>query len=128
MGKYIIIDGVEYPIAITSLQRKADILDKTANRTEDGDLHREVIGTFYNYSLKIYQNDPLVYEMLWDVLTAPVPFHLVELPHDHIAFEAYFSSVQDEVEYIRTEDGYVKYKALSCNCTSKKPRRMAGES
>lgn len=127
MSNYIIIDRVEYPIAITQLQRKADILDKTANRTEDGDLHREVIGTFYNYSLKIYQNDPIIYEMLWDVLTKPVPFHLVELPHDHIQFEAYFSSVQDEITYIQKDGEFVKYKGLSCNCISKRPRRMAGE-
>jgi hypothetical protein len=41
-SKYIIIDGQEYPVAVTKLQRKGDILDLTANRTEDGVLHREV--------------------------------------------------------------------------------------
>ena len=43
MGKYLVVDGVEYKVGVLSMKRKGDILDKTANRTEDGDLHREVI-------------------------------------------------------------------------------------
>ena len=68
-SKYIIIDNVEYKVPIVELQRKGDILDLTANRTEDGVLHREVIGTYYNYTLTLgVVNDPDLYEELWDVL------------------------------------------------------------
>ena len=123
MSKYIIIDGVEYQVAITSLKRKADVLDKTANRTEDGDLHREVIGTYYNYSLEIgIENDLDLYNRLFDVLSAPVAFHTVELPHDHISFQGYFGSVQDEIDIIY-KDGTVRYKELSCNLVARLPRR-----
>lgn len=123
MSKYIIIDGTEYAVAVTKLQRKADILDKTANRTEDGDLHREVIGTYYNYSLEIgTENDLDLYNRLFDVLSAPVAFHTVELPHDHIAFQGYFGSVQDEIDIIY-QDGSVRYKSLTCNLVSRLPRR-----
>ena len=51
-SKYIQIDGQEYKVPLISpMDRKGDILDLTANRTEDGVLHREVIGTYYNYTL-----------------------------------------------------------------------------
>lgn len=125
MGKYIIIDGIEFPVAIVELKRKGDILDRVANRSEDGVLHREVIGTFYNYSLKIgITNDLVLYNKLFDKLTEPVASHMIELPHDHVVFEGYFGSVQDEIDRIY-DDGSVRYKGLSCNLVGTRPRRNA---
>ena len=123
MSRYIIIDGVEYPVAITELKRSAAILDKYANRTEDGILHREVIGTYYNYALKIYcrPQDMDTYNTLFNVLSAPVASHMVELPNDHEVFEGYFSSIEDNVKLI-TSSGTV-YTGLTCRLTSMKPRR-----
>ena len=125
MSKYIIIDGTEYPVRITELKRKADILDKYAERSEDGNLHREVIGTYYNYTLKIgvKAGERNLYNTLFDVLSAPVPSHDIELPHDHIQFEAYFSSIQDGIRYV-DDDGY-DTDGLSCKLTCMKPRRTA---
>lgn len=121
---YIKIDGTTYRVAITSLKRKADILDKYAERTEDGILHREVIGTYHNYTLTIgVMNDLDLYNALFDVLSEPVESHIVELPHDHVAFEGYFSSVQDEIDRI-TEYG-ARYKGLNCNLVAISPRRTA---
>lgn len=122
MSEFLIIDGITYRVPIIELKRKADILDKYAYRSEDGILHREVIGTYYNYSLKIGTiNDPVLYNTLFEVLSAPVDYHTVELPNDHVAFKGYFSSVSDEVSRVRP-DG-TKYKELSCNLTARAPRR-----
>lgn len=123
-SKYIIIDNKTYQVPIVELQRKGDILDLTANRTEDGVLHREVIGTYYNYTLKIgIVNDPELYEELWNVLTAPVASHMIELPHDHVQFEGYFGSCQDNITMV-TEDGY-KAKGLSFNLVATRAARTA---
>ena len=123
-SKNIIIDGVEYKVPIVDLQRKGDILDLTANRTEDGVLHREVIGTFYNYTLTIgVVNDQDLYNELWWVLTTPVASHMVELPHDHIRFEGYFGSCKDNIQLI-TEDGF-RAKGLSFNLVATRPARNA---
>lgn len=124
MAKYIKIDGKVYKVAIVELKRKADILDKSAYRSEDGELHREVIGTYHNYTLKIGTvNNEELYNELFDVLSAPVASHLVEFPHDHYSYRAYFSSVQDEITLV-TDTGF-KARGLSCNCTAMKPRRRA---
>lgn len=124
VNRQIMIDGIPYDVAITSFKRKADILDKSANRSEDGELHREVIGTFYNYTLAIgvINNDKL-YNTLFEVLSEPVAYHEVVLPHDNISFKGYFSSVQDEVVRL-TEDG-AKFKGLTCNLIAKSPRKRA---
>lgn len=124
VDRRIIIDGVEYDVAITSLKRKADILDKSAYRSEDGELHREVIGTYYNYTLAIgVHNNDTLYNTLFEVLSEPVAYHQVILPHDNISFKGYFSSVQDEVVRL-TKDG-AKFKGLTCNLIAKSPRKRA---
>lgn len=123
-SKNIIIDGVEYKVPIVDLQRKGDILDLTANRTEDGVLHREVIGTFYNYTLTIgVVNDQDLYNELWWVLTAPVASHMIELPHDHVSFEGYFGSCKDNIQLV-TDDGF-RAKGLSFNLVATRPARNA---
>ena len=47
----IVIDSTTYNIPVLSIKRKAEVLDKYAERTEDGVLHREIIGVYFNYEL-----------------------------------------------------------------------------
>lgn len=121
--KYIIIDGNSYPVRITELKRTANILDKYAERSEDGELHREVIGTFYNYQLKIgvKRGQRNLYNQLFDVLSEPVDSHEVSLPHDGVSFRGYFSSVEDNIRLV--DNNGFDTDGLSCKLTAMKPRR-----
>lgn len=122
MSKYLIIDGVEYKVHIAEIKRRADILDKFAYRSEDGNLHREVIGTYHNYDLQIgTEHNKALYNRLFDVLSEPTAYHEVSLPHDGVTYKAYCSSVQDVV--LRVEDDGTLYKGLSCKFTAIEPRR-----
>ena len=124
-SKWLQIDGVEYKVPIVSLKRKGDILDLTANRTEDGVLHREVIGTYYNYTLTIgVVNDQELYDNLWWVLTTPVASHQIQMPNQPEPFEGYFGSCQDDIVLI-TDDGQ-KAKGLSFNIVATRASRTAG--
>ena len=125
-SKWLQIDGVEYKVPIVQLDRKGDILDLTANRTEDGVLHRDVIGTFYNYTLTIgVVHDQTLYDTLWWTLTAPVASHQIQLPNQPEAFEGYFGSCKDNIVLI-TDDGQ-KAKGLSFNLVATRPSRPANE-
>ena len=126
-SKKLIIDGREFNVPIIQLKRKADILDLEATRTSDGVLHRQVIGTYYNYTLNIGQcRNPQEYTDLWWVLSEPVASHRISLPHDCIEFDGYFGSVQDEVFYIYDDNGRrYKAKGLSCNIVAMRPSRTA---
>lgn len=123
MAKVIVIDNKAYAVRITELKRTADILDKYAERDEKGELHREVIGTYYNYQLKIgvKMGERELYNELFDVLSAPVDCHDVELPHDHVKFKGYFSSISDNIKLV-DDDGF-DCNGLSCKLTAMKPRR-----
>ena len=125
MAQFMIIDGEEYKVAIASLKRKGDLLDKYAYRSEDGELHREVIGTYYNYTLAVgIVNDLDLYNHLWDVLTEPTAWHDIVLPHDNVSFRGYFGSVQDEIDRIDYgKSGKTRYKGLTCNLVAVSPAR-----
>ena len=118
------IDGESYNVPVMSLTRKADFLDKYANRTESGDLQRELIGVYFNYQLQFGNTfDTDEYARLWVKLTEPVEFHTVTVPDEagDYTFTAYFSNVGDEVHYVTAEANY--FKNLTVNFIAKSPAR-----
>ena len=97
----LVIDGTTYNLPLKMVRRKAELLFKYANRTVDGVLHSEPIGTFYNYSVEVGRslNDEADYADLWVVLTEPVSSHEITLPDESgtLTFDCYFANIKDEV-------------------------------
>lgn len=94
------IDGTAYNVPVLKLARKAEFLDKFAQRTEDGGLERELIGVYFNYQLELGGTlDVAAYAALWDKLTEPVEFHTLRLPAESgwLTFTAYVAGVADEL-------------------------------
>ena len=119
----IAIDGISYQVPLVSLVRKAEFLDKYASRTEDGVLHRELIGVYYNYELKLGRAAQKEYSRLWDVLTAPQEFHTVRVPAcgADYTFQAYFSGVRDEL--LREYQGDYYWTGLTVNFIARSPAK-----
>lgn len=123
----ISIDGQRFDVPFISIKRNADFLDKYAERTEDGDLQRELIGVYINYTMSFGTiNDDATYKALWDKVTEPVEFHDFTLPTTGGAysFRGYVSGVSDEMEQILSDT--VKFTGLQCKFTAKKPARIPG--
>lgn len=120
------IDDTYFDIPLVSIKRTADFLDKYAERTEDGDLKRELIGVYFNYQMSFGTiDDDTIYEALWSKLTEPVEFHDFDLPTvgGRYAFRGYISGVSDEIEKVLSDTA--KFKGLQCKFTAKAPARTA---
>lgn len=120
----LIIDGERFAVDVEKLTRKADFLDKYAERTEDGDLKRELIGVYFNYTLQLFKDScPSEYARLWDKLTEPVEFHQVTVPGSDgdFTFTAYFSGVSDKLLLQRKARNY--WTDLTVTFTAKAPAR-----
>jgi len=121
----ITIDGTTYDIPILSIKRKAEFLDKYAERTEDGVLHRELIGVYFNYELQFGRTTNVAeYALLWDKLTEVEEFHTVQVPDfdgngNQYQFEAYFSNVSDELR--RETATKTFWKNLTVNFIAQSP-------
>jgi len=122
----IIIDGESFDVPVVSMKRRADFLDKFAERTENGVLNRELIGVYFNYQLEFGKAPTIaIYADLWEKLTEPEEFHTVTVPDvdgADFTFTAYFSNVKDEIQRVRN-DGTTHFKGLTVNFTAQSPAR-----
>jgi len=120
----IIIDDVEYDVPIISMRRTAAVLDKYAERTADGILHREIIGVYYNYYLEFGTiTDMQKYAAVWYKLTAPQEFHTIKLEDEEgmYEFKAYIAGVKDEFVNVKGTRRYIK--KLTANFIAQEPAR-----
>jgi hypothetical protein len=122
----ITIDGVTYQVPVKSLKRSADFLDKSAFRTQNGVLHRELIGVYFNYQLQfgrvITSAGITEYAALWNKLTEAVPFHTVVVPKvetGNYTFTAYFANVGDEL--LAVKDTVNFWQNLTVNFIAQSP-------
>lgn len=118
----LIIDGVTYDIPVVSITRRAEFLDRYAERTADGVLHRSLIGVYFNYQLKLGQTtDTAAYAALWAKLTEAEEFHTVTVPDESgdYTFTAYFSNVGDELRKVKGATNY--WKNLTVNFIARSP-------
>ena len=123
----LIIDGVSYNVPVIGIKRTADFLDKYANRTEDGTLHRELIGVYFNYKLELGATvDTEEYAKLWSKLTEPAEYHEVTVPDEagDYTFTAYFSGVGDSLRKKTAEKNY--WKGLTVNFIARAAARKGG--
>lgn len=120
----IVIDGDSYDIPIRSIKGQADMLDKYAERTNDGVLHRELIGVYDNYEIEFasaYANTT-VYSNLWFKLTEPTPWHTVIFPtiFGDREIEGYFANTSHEVS--KQKNGVTYWKGLTTSFVSRGKR------
>ena len=131
MAQEIFKIGGSYPdVAIVSLQRNATILDgPAAGRLKNGDMVRDVIGTFYNYALDILpKNENLsAYDDLYETITAPVKSYPVQLPfgQGQLEFDAYIANADDELRLMT--DSKNIWDGLAFTVVAMEPQRYYGE-
>lgn len=120
----IVIDGTSYNVPIIDVSETCDFLDKYAERTLDGVLHRELIGTFHNQQIRFGTPDDMTqYALLWAKLTEATEFHTVTVPDSDgvdFTFTAYFSNVTRQLRKWKT--GQTKWREMTVNFIAQGPK------
>lgn len=120
----VIIDGIRYDVPVQDVTRNADVLDKYANRTENGDLKRKGIGVYFNYEITFGDTlETAKYKALYNKLTEAEEFHTVTLPSSDgdFTFKAYITKVSDKM--IAQYNGKNYFGSLKASFTAKAPAR-----
>ena len=120
------IDGRAYNVMVTELKRTFAVTDTDkAGRAITGEMIRDIIGTFYNYSLSIETKglSPAEYDELYELLSAPADFHTVSFPYgqSYLEFEAYVANGEDVLT--RMEQRQNRWGGLSVNFVARAPQR-----
>lgn len=96
------IDGRDFSCIVTALKRNFSIADgENAGRTLDGVMHRDLIGTYYNYSITIKADrlSQSKYNELYQIITAPVESHSMRVAYGNttLSFLAYITQGSDDL-------------------------------
>lgn len=121
------IDGVSFPtIHVISLKRKFAIADgPLSGRNLHGEMIRDVIGTYYNYSLQLACDTMSreEYDNFYDLISDPVESRSIVVPYGQatLTFDAYITSGEDELT-LMTENGNF-WKGITCDFVAMKPKK-----
>lgn len=121
------IDNKTFPtIKVTSLKRSFQIVDgENAGRSNRGTMIRDVIGTYYNYTIELLclNKSQKEYTELYEILSKPVDSHTIKVPYNQetIEFKAYITSGDDELKHM-SENGNI-WHGLTVNFIAMKPYR-----
>lgn len=123
------IDGKYFNVFISEdgIERNFAIVDTDdAGRVLTGAMERDIVGTFYNYTVKLNTNflSFSEYDELYEILSAPVEYHWIILPYAQttLRFKAYVTSGKDVLKRISQKGNH--WKQLSVNFIAMEPERV----
>ena len=81
---HFLLDGVEYNVSVLSLSRSFSIKDAiAASTTQDGNIYRDPIGTYYNYTMVVAdKGDMAALDAFWEAISQPVASHVCVFPYN----------------------------------------------
>lgn len=83
-GNVFQMDGLSYNVRVLSLKRNFALEEKgKTGRTQDGQMFRDLFGTYYHYTMKIAQqtDDRAALEAFWEAISQPKNSHICTFPY-----------------------------------------------
>ena len=119
MDSVFLLDGKVYNVEVEkdSLERSFAVTDtEQSGRTLDYAMDRDIIGTFYNYTMKVYPKT--------EDLAAYDAFYEMTFPYgqETLTFQAYITQGKDKLR-IRRGKNIWGLDGLSLNFTAMEPQR-----
>ena len=123
------MDGVAYNVSVTALTRKFSVMDTDkSGRTQDGAMYRDIIGTFYNYTMTIRERggDAAALDAFWEAISIPTKSHVCEFPYgqETLTQQMYVTSGEQSLKLMRPDKN--EWGEISVNFIAMKPEVVAG--
>ena len=122
------VDGVEYHVKVPEkgITRSFSVLDTDkSGRSQSGDMIRDIIGTYYNYTIQIDTEnlDFEEYDKLYEELSSPKDWHMITVPYGQgtLTFKAYVTSGEDTLGMVYKSGK--KWSGLKINFIAMSPQR-----
>lgn len=100
------MDNVAYNVSVTSLTRKFSVMDTDqSGRTQNGHMYRDIIGTFYNYTMTVQERngDAASLEKFWAAISDPSKkSHICVFPYGQTTLtqEMYVTSGEQALKFM----------------------------
>lgn len=125
MVKPFIMDGIEYNVNVLSLERSFTVMDSgKSGRTQNGEMYRDPIGTYYNYTMTIAERngDYEALDELWEAVSQPIVSHDCVFPYnqDTLTQKMYVTSGSQEIKRIYPNS--TEWGEISLNFVAMSPK------
>ena len=120
------VDGISYNVIVpeNGIKRSFAVTDTdNAGRAVTGEMIRDIIGTYFNYSIDIkckkgFESD---YYNLYNVVASPVDSHYITVPfhNGYLAFEAYVTGGEDVLKSMANNN---EWEVMTLNFIAVKPQ------
>ena len=84
MEQVFLMDGIAYNLRVLALKRKFAIMETgVSGRTQDGQMYRDLFGTYYHYTMTVAQQgaDGQALEAFWEAVSKPQISHVCVFPY-----------------------------------------------
>lgn len=125
MVKPFVMDGVEYNVNVMSLTRKFSVLDSgESGRTQNGEMYREPIGTYYNYTMTVREKDGdrASFDAFWEAVSQPVTNHVCQFPYNQVTLTQRMYVTSGEQEIRRINQNHTDWGELAINFIAMSPK------
>ena len=120
-----LMDGSAYNVRVSKLTRKFSVqdTDKTG-RTQDGEMYRDIVGTFYNYSMTVEQmgSDRESFDSFWEAVSQPVESHVCVFPYNQTIMTQKMYITSGEQDLISKTADRTLWGEISLNYIAMSPK------
>lgn len=123
--KPFLLDGVAYNVIVSKLTRKFSVQDTSkTGRVQSGDMYRDVIGTFYNYSMTVEQmgTDAATLDAFWEAISQPVDSHVCVFPYGQTTLTQRMYITSGEQDLVRLTPERTDWGILNVSFIAMSPR------
>lgn len=123
-----LIDGKSYNVHVMALKRSFEIRDAIkASETQDGNIYRLPIGTYYNYSMTVREKDGdrKSLDDFWEAISQPVASHVCVFPYNQAVITQKMYVTAGNQEILRLYETGATWKDITINFIAQAPKVLA---
>lgn len=120
-----LMDGIAYNVRVSKMTRKFSIQDTDeTGRTQDGEMYRDIVGTFYNYAMTVEQKDGDAdsFDSFWEAISQPVESHVCVFPYNQSVLTQRMYITSGEQELVSRTPSRTKWGEISISYIAMSPK------
>lgn len=120
-----LMDGIAYNVRVSKMTRKFSVQDTDrTGRTQDGEMYRDIVGTFYNYAMVVEQKDDDTesFDQFWDAISQPVESHVCVFPYNQSIMTQRMYITSGEQELVSRMPSRNKWGEISISYIAMSPK------
>ena len=120
-----LMDGIAYNIRVSKMTRKFSVQDTDrTGRTQDGEMYRDIVGTFYNYTMVVEQKDADTesFDQFWEAISQPVESHVCVFPYNQSIMTQRMYITSGEQELVSRTPSRTKWGEISISYIAMSPK------